>query len=159
MLQFETLDPDDVEALVPLLRHASTDTGHGMALDLPLLPAPVEIVNADIDLDIARILLKLVDISEVSLNARIRNGRLQRSPFHAHIGKASFRGHLDPATGKTDVVFEDEVSDDSAGGRMDGLFSNVVRWAGGNAIVPLRWIFRKKLAEANRADCLPGDTE
>ncbi len=126
---------------------------------MPVLPRRVEIINADIDLTIAHILLKLVDITEVSLSARIRDGRLQRSPFHTHIGNASFQGYLDPATAETAVVFENEDYDSAAGGRMDKLFSSAVRWVGSTAVVPLRWIFRKKFSAGDSADCqVQGDT-
>ncbi len=88
---------------------------------MPLLPGHIEIINADIDLDIAQILLKLVDISGVSLAAKIRDGKLQRSPFETRIGSAGYRGYLDPATAETGVVFEYAGDDDTAGGVMDKL--------------------------------------
>ncbi len=94
-----------------------------------------------------------MDITEVSLSAEIRDGRLQRSPFHAQIGNAGFQGYLDPATAETGVVFENEDSGSAAGGRIDSLFSSVVRWAGSNAVVPLRWIFKKKLTGEDSDDC------
>jgi hypothetical protein len=120
---------------------------------MPVLPRRIEITNADIDLDIAQILLTLVDITEVSLTAEIRDGTLQRSPFHAQIGNAGFQGYLDPATAETGVVFENEDDDNAAGGQMDKLFSSAVRWAGSSAVVPLRWIFKKKFAGGDPDEC------
>jgi len=159
VLHFEELDPADIEALIPLVSRASDEAAAaGIAIDIPVLPRRVVINNADIDLVIAHILPKLVGITEVSLSARIRDGRLLRSPFHAQIGNAGFQGYLDPATAETAVVFENEDSDSAAGGRMDKLFSNAVRWAGSTAVVPLRWIFKKKFSAADPADCqLQGD--
>jgi hypothetical protein len=154
VLHFEALDPADIEALIPLVnRDADADAAGGIAIDMPVLPARVEIINADIDLAIAHILLELVDITEVSLAAQVRDGELQRSPFHTHIGTASFQGYLDPANAETAVVFENEDDDSTAGGRMDKLFSNAVRWVGSSAVVPLRWIFRKKFSAGDPADC------
>jgi len=98
-------------------------------------------------------LLRLVDITEVSLSAQIRDGRQQRSPFHAHIGNASLQGYLDPASAEAVVVFENEDYDSAVGGQMDKLFSSAVRWVGSTAVVPLRWIFRKKLSAVDSADC------
>jgi hypothetical protein len=156
VLHFEVLDPADIEALIPLLNQSPDEhAARGIGIDMPVLPGRIEIVNADIDLAIARILLELVDITEVSLSARVREGKLQRSPFHTHIGNAGFQGYLDPASAETAVVFENEETDNAAGGRMDKLFSNAVRWVGSTAVVPLRWIFSKKLAAAGPADC-PG---
>jgi hypothetical protein len=36
---------------------------------------------------------------------------------------------------------------------MDKLFSNAVRWVGSSAVVPLRWIFRKKFSAGAAVDC------
>jgi len=154
VLRFEQLDPADLEALTPLVNQKSDEgAARGIAIDMPVLPRRVEITNADIDLNIAQILLKLVDINDVSLSARIREGRLQRSPFYAHIGNAGFKGYLDPTTAETGVVFESEDNESAAGGRMDKLFSSAVRWVGNNAVIPLRWIFRKTFSAGASADC------
>jgi len=123
------------------------------AIDMPVLPGRIEIINADVDLTIAHIKLDLLNITEVSLSARIRDGELQRFPFHTHLGNASFRGYLDPATEETAVVFEHEDEASAAGGRMDNLFSSAVRWFGSSAVVPLRWIFRKKFSAGDPTDC------
>jgi hypothetical protein len=144
VLHSEELDPADIEALVPLVSRGSDEgAARGFAIDLPVLPRRIEIINADVDLTIAHILLELLDITGVSLSTRIREGELQRSPFHTHIGSASFQGYLDPADAETGVVFENEDDDSAAGGRMDALFSSAVRWFGSSAVVPLRWIFGK----------------
>jgi hypothetical protein len=154
VLHLAELDPADIEALVPLVNRGSDEEAvKGVAIDIPVLPRRVEIINANIDLAIEHILLELVDITEVSLSARIREGRMQRSPFHAHIGNASFQGYLDPATTEIAVVFENEDDGSAAGGRMDKLFSSAVRWVGSTAVVPLRWVFRKKFSAGNSADC------
>ena len=152
VLNFEALDPADIEALMPMVNQGpDEDTAKGIAIDIPVLPGPVEIVNADIDLTIAQLLLELVDVTDISLSARIREGRLQRSPFHTHIGYASFEGYLDPTATETGVVFENE--DSTAGGRLDKLFSSAVRWVGNTAVVPMRWIFRKKFSAGDSTDC------
>jgi hypothetical protein len=154
VLHFEELDPADIEALIPLMNQGSDEgAARGVGIDMPVLPRRVEIINADIDLSIEHILLKLVDITEVSLSAWIREGRLQRSPFHAHIGNAGFQGYLDPATAEIAVAFENEDYGSAAGGRMDKLFSSAVRWVESTAVVPLRWIFRKKFSATESADC------
>jgi hypothetical protein len=117
VLHLAELDPADIEALVPLVNRGSDEEAvKGVAIDIPVLPRRVEIINANIDLAIEHILLELVDITEVSLSARIREGRMQRSPFHAHIGNASFQGYLDPATTEIAVVFENEDDGSAAGG-------------------------------------------
>jgi len=154
VLHFSELDPADIEALIPLMNQGSDEgAARDIAIDIPVLPRRVEIINADVDLDIAHILHELVDITDVSLFAQIREGRLQRSPFHAHIGNTSFQGHLDPEAAETAVVFENEDQDIATGGWMDKLFSSAVRWVGSTAVVPLRWIFSKKISAGVPADC------
>ncbi|MGB5606146.1 MAG: hypothetical protein WBN51_06460, partial [Gammaproteobacteria bacterium] len=50
VLHFEALDPADLEALIPLLnRDSSEAAARAIAIDMPVLPRPVEIVNADLD--------------------------------------------------------------------------------------------------------------
>ena len=102
---------------------------------------------------LAHILLKPMDISDVSLAARVREGQLQPSTFHAHVGAASFQGYLDPTVAETAVVFENEDYGGADGGRMGQLFSSAVRWVGSFAIVPLRWIFTKNISAGDTADC------
>jgi hypothetical protein len=154
VLNFDALDPADIEALMPLVNQGPDEgVARGIAIDIPVLPGRVEIVNADIDLAIAQVLLEPVDITEVSLSARIRAGQLQRSPFHTHIGYVSFQGYLDPTIAETGVIFENEDADNAAGGRLDKLFSSAVRWVGNTAIVPMRWIFRKKFPAGDSSGC------
>jgi hypothetical protein len=153
VLHFEELDPADIDALVPLVGQGSDEgAARGVAIDFPVLPRRVEIINADVDLTIEHILLKLVDITEVSLSARLREGKLQRSPFHAHIDNANFQGYLDPESTQIAVVFENEDGDNDAG-QMDTLLSRMLHWAGKTAVVPLRWIFRKTFSAGESADC------
>jgi hypothetical protein len=153
VLHFEELDPADIDALIPLVsRGPDEDAARGVAIDMPVLPARVEIINADVDLTMEHILLTLVDITEVSLSARLREGKLQRSPFNVQIGDTRFQGYLDPEPAQTTVVFENEDDGNNAG-QIDKLLSSMLHWAGSTAVVPLRWIFRKKFSAGGPADC------
>ncbi len=154
MLRFETLNTADLEALIPLVTHsAEKGLASRVAIDLPVLAQQVEITNADIDVAIEHLPLKPLDITDVSLLARIREGRLQRSAFHAHLGGARLRGYLDPTTDGTTVVFENGNDETAASGRLSKLFSDALRWAGSSAMVPLRWFIEKKLFAADPAEC------
>ena len=154
LLRFEELHPADIQALIPLFTQASDDDAASVVtIDMPVLARRIDLLDADIDLAIARIPLSPVDITEVSVLARIRQGRLQRSPFHAHVAGTSFQGHLNPENAETAVVFENEDNEDGSGGRLNRLFSDAVRWAGSSAIVPLRWLLEKWLVGGDSADC------
>jgi uncharacterized protein involved in outer membrane biogenesis len=153
-VHFDELDPADLGAFVPLFRPREADVNEsGVTIDMPVLPRPVEIHDADIRLGIARILLKPVDITDVSLFGRLRAGSLQRSPFHAGIGTTGFHGYLEPSGAVTDVVFEVDEHDSDSGNRLHELFSSAVEWAGSVAIVPLQWLFEHKLSGDGRDVC------
>ena len=153
-VHFDELAPADLEAFVPLFRPREADANESrVTIDMPVLPRPVEIPDADIRLGIARILLKPVDITDVSLFGRLRAGSLQRSPFHAGIGTTGFHGYLEPSGAVTDVVFEVDEHDSDSGNRLHELFSSAVEWAGSVAIVPLQWLFEQKLSGDGRDVC------
>jgi len=152
VLHFEELDPADIDALMPLVsRGPDDDAARGVAINMPVLPRRVEIINADVDLTIAHIPLKLVNITDASLSARLREGQLQRSPFNVQIGETRFQGYLDPEPMQTTVVFENE--------KNDKLLGKILHWVGHGAVVPLRWIFKKKLSAGGVANCKVQDVE
>jgi hypothetical protein len=154
IVHFAELDPADLEAFVPMFRPREPDANErGVTIDMPVLPRPVEIPDADIRLGIARILLKPVDITDVSLSAGLRAGSLQRSAFHAGIGTTGFHGFLEPSGAVTDVVFELDEHDSDSGNRLQELFSSALEWAGSVAIVPLQWLFEHKLSADGRDVC------
>ena len=156
VLHFEKMDTADIAALMPLVNQdREAGAASGISIDLPVLPRRIEITNADIDLTIEHILLKLMAIAEVSLSARIKDGGLQRSPFHAQFGSAGFQGYLEPTAAGVTVVFENER--DGAGGRLDKLFSSAVRWVGNTAVVPLRWVVGKTFSAAEDTGCQAQD--
>jgi hypothetical protein len=158
VLHFEELDPADIHVLDPLVsRGFDESTAGGMAIEMPVLPARVEIINADVNLTMAHVLLKLVNITDLSLSAQLREGKLQRSPFNVQIGDTRFQGYLDPETAQTTVVFEKEDGDNDAG-QVDRLLSRMLYWAGKTTVVPLRWIFRKTFS-AGEADCQVQDVK
>ena len=148
------LDPADLAAFVPLFRPREADANaSGATINMPVLPRPVELPDADIRLGIARILLKPVDITDVNLSGRLRAGSLLRSHFHARIGTAGFHGYVEPSGAVTDLVFEVDEHDSDSGNRLHELFNSAVEWAGSVAIVPLQWLFEQKLSADGRDVC------
>jgi hypothetical protein len=153
-MHFGVLRPADLDGLVPVIKFDKADAVRkGIIFDMPVFPAPVEIGNADIKLTIEKILIKPVEITDVSLFSRIRGGKFMQSPFHAHIGSTSFQGYLDSSGEATDVVFKFEENDKDSGNALEDLFSNAVRWAGSAAIVPLQWLFERELSAKGTDDC------
>jgi hypothetical protein len=153
-LYFDALHPADIEMFLPLVKKLRDNgVAGGISIDMPVLPAPLGINNADIDLDIAKVTLELIDASRVSLNARLRNGKMQRSAFHAHLGDISIQGYLDPSPAETTVVFEHENGSNAGLSWLDELGNSAVRWVGNNATVPLRWFFREQLFGTGAPEC------
>lgn len=158
VLHLEALKPVDLDGLMPLVESGKGDVGtQGIAIDMPILPRRVEIMNADIELTMERLLLKPVVITDISLTSQIRGGRLLRSPFHAHIGGASVQGHLDTSGAATDVVFEFAGKDKDSGDSLKDLFSTAARWAGSAAVVPLQWLLEHELSARGADGCRNGN--
>jgi hypothetical protein len=154
LMHFDVMVPDDLDGLMPILNFAN-ERGNktGIAIDMPVLPQRIDIRNADIKLTSEHLLLKPVEISDISLSSQIRGGKMMRSPFRAHIGATSLTGYLDPSGAATDVVFEIEGNDKVSGSLLENLFSSTVRWAGSAAVVPLQWLLKKELSARDADDC------
>jgi len=156
LIHFDALDPDDLDGLMPMVKFGNArDDKKSIAIDMPLLPRRIRIRNADIRLTLEQLLLKPVEISDISLTSRIRGGKLMRSPFRAHIGATSLTGYLDPSGAATDVVFDIERYDKESGSLLENLFSRAVRWAGSAAVVPLQWLFKEELSARGADECRP----
>ena len=154
LLHFDAMDPDDLDGLIPILDSGSEQSEKkGIAINMPLLPRRIEIKNADIKLTVEQLLLKPVEISDISLSSKIRGGKSMRSPFHARIGTTRFTGYLDPSGAATDMVLEIEGDDKDSGSLLKNLFSTAVRWAGNAAVIPLQWLFKKELSNKAADDC------
>lgn len=154
VIHFDELDPADLEGLTPPVRFgAGDDSENGIRIGMSVLPRDIEITEADIELDIAHITLKLLDITDVSFSRQIRGGKVKRSPFTAQLGNTRFQGFLEPSGATTDMVFIFGENDKDSGNRLKQLFSTAIRWTGNAAIVPLHWIFTQKLAGEVTTDC------
>ncbi len=154
VMHFDSLYPADLEGITPLVKTGKGDAvKNGIVIDMPVLPREIRIRNTDIKLAMDHILIKPVELTDVSLSSQIRGGKLMRSPFHAQIGTTSFQGYLDPSGAATDVVFKFENNDKDSGNRLNSLFSTAVRWAGSAAIVPLQWLLKQELSARAVDDC------
>ena len=154
LIHFDALDPDDLDGLMPMVNFGNArDKKKGIAIDMPLLPRRIRIKNANIRLTLEQLILKPVEISDITLSSQIRGGKMMRSPFRAHIGATSLTGYLDPSGAATDVVFEIEGNDRESGSLLDKLFSSTVRWAGSAAAVPLQWLLKEELSDKREEDC------
>ncbi len=102
--QFDAIDPEELEAILPPEQEVKAkpqaaekpkEKKTGLTLDAPILPQQVVIDDADIEFVIKRIFLPTIDIRDVSLSSRFREGKVERSPFKAVIAEVLFKGEFD----------------------------------------------------------------
>ncbi len=102
--QFDAIDPIELEAILPPEQEAKAkpqavekpkEKKAGLTLDAPILPQQVVIDDADIEFGIKRIHMPTIDIRDVTLSSRFRDGKVERSPFQAVIAEALFKGDFD----------------------------------------------------------------
>jgi uncharacterized protein involved in outer membrane biogenesis len=86
----------DVPELQTLRAESAAAPGRRRAplIDVPFLPRGVELADADVHLDLARVVLGRAELAEVALAARIRDGRLSASPWKARVAGVPFAGRV-----------------------------------------------------------------
>jgi uncharacterized protein involved in outer membrane biogenesis len=93
--RFTHIEPEELTAL--FTRHEDPnglDERPVLDLYLPILPYGVTITDADLDIAAERVRLQRVDVTDMHFKGRIRDGRLEKSPFTATVGKVPFKGHI-----------------------------------------------------------------
>jgi len=155
VVQFDEVVPGDLKGALRFvsLEGPAAETG-GLTLEIPVLPASLQIRNADIRLNIAHIDAGLVNISNLKLVSAIQDARLQSSPFAVDIGDTRYEGYLEPSQGHTGMVWSVAESDAVADSLLNRLFSNALQWAGNAGRIPLRSLFSNML---EAGDCEADD--
>ena len=64
----------------------------GATLDLPILPAGIDLSDADVEVKVKRVALQAADVTDASFSGHIREGRMTPSPFAANIAGVPFSG-------------------------------------------------------------------
>ena len=60
----------------------------GAMLDLPVLPAGIDMSDADVEVRVKRVALRAADVTDASFSGHIREGRMTPSPFAANIARS-----------------------------------------------------------------------
>ncbi|HEU5283062.1 MAG TPA: AsmA-like C-terminal region-containing protein, partial [Burkholderiales bacterium] len=63
-------------------------------LDIPILPRGIDLTDADIDVNVKRVAMSPADVVDASFKGRIREGRMDPSPFSATYAGVRFTGAL-----------------------------------------------------------------
>jgi uncharacterized protein involved in outer membrane biogenesis len=87
VVELETIRPTTAEQP----RKAKT-RDQGAMLDLPVLPAGIDMSDADLQVRVKRVALRAADVTGASFSGHIREGRMTPSPFAANIAGVPFSG-------------------------------------------------------------------
>jgi len=151
VVKFDELVPGDLKGALQFIRlDGPAGEAGGLTLEMPLLPAAVQIRNADFSLNVAHIDLGPLDVSNLTLASVIEDARLQTSPFAVVMGDSRIEGYLESSQGGVGVVWSVAESDAVAGSLLDRLFSNALQWVGNAGRIPLRSLFSSML---DAGDC------
>jgi hypothetical protein len=94
-LEVDEVDLPELETMVPPAGEKPADVQarpRAAMLDLPILPAGIDLSDADVDVKVKRVRLKATEVTEASFTGRIREGKMDASPFSARIATVPFAG-------------------------------------------------------------------
>ena len=94
-LDVEQLDVRELESMLPPAAAKPVQQGAASApntLDLPILPRGIDLSDADIEVRVKQVGMEPADITDASFSGRIRNGKMDASPFAANIAGTAFSG-------------------------------------------------------------------
>jgi uncharacterized protein involved in outer membrane biogenesis len=66
----------------------------GSTLDIPILPRGIDLTDADIDVNVKRVAMSPADVVDASFKGRIREGKMDPSPFAATYAGVRFSGAI-----------------------------------------------------------------
>jgi uncharacterized protein involved in outer membrane biogenesis len=92
-LRASVVDPTGLAQLVDPVLEVDTAKGE-IEIETPLLPSGIYFDNADVHLEVDRLLRRPVDVTDLEASIRFRDGRMEESPFSLTLGDTSFRGAL-----------------------------------------------------------------
>jgi len=91
-LAADTLDLGELDSVVP--RAPSPSAPARAVLDIPILPAGIDLSDANVQVTVQRVAGSALDVSDLRFEAQMRDGQLLASPFSAKVLGASFDGAI-----------------------------------------------------------------
>jgi uncharacterized protein involved in outer membrane biogenesis len=89
-LRVQNLELAELESMLPPPKPGPSEP----VIELPILPKGINLADADIDVGVTRIALKPAVVTDITFSGRIREGRMQPSPFGAKIADTEFGGAI-----------------------------------------------------------------
>jgi uncharacterized protein involved in outer membrane biogenesis len=93
-LDARNLDLHELESIrpPPKPKPASAASTEKPMVDLPILPAGIDLSDADVEVKLRRVQIDPVDVTDASFTGRIRDGQMLPSPFSAKFADTAFQG-------------------------------------------------------------------
>ncbi len=92
-IRASAIDPEALAQLVdPVIEVDAADDA--VEVDAPVMPSKARMGDADIHLVVDRWVRQPVDVTDLEVSIRVRDGKVEESPFSLYLGDTSFRGAL-----------------------------------------------------------------
>jgi uncharacterized protein involved in outer membrane biogenesis len=94
LLDARNIDVKELEAMLPppKPRLAAPAASQRAMVDIPILPAGIDLTDADVEVKLRRVDMEPLDVTDASFYGRIREGQMLPSPFFARFAETSFQG-------------------------------------------------------------------
>ena len=86
----DTLDLTELQTMLP--KSDGRTGGERPILDLPILPAGIDLSDTDFQVDVKRLAGGALPLTDLKFNAQMRDGRMLASPFSANVSGTRFEG-------------------------------------------------------------------
>jgi uncharacterized protein involved in outer membrane biogenesis len=92
-VDIDTLDLPELDRLrLPPQPETTTRRASGGALGLPILPRGIDLTDSDIEVNVKRVVMSAAEVTDATFKGRIREGKMDASPFAATIADTPFSG-------------------------------------------------------------------
>ncbi|MCC7547948.1 MAG: AsmA family protein [Burkholderiales bacterium] len=93
-LDVQRLDVPELDSMLPPSPPEPKDDAPRNTLDLPILPQGIDLSDADVAVRVEHVAMKPAHTTDVAFDGRIRQGRMEPSPFSARIAGTAFSGAI-----------------------------------------------------------------
>jgi uncharacterized protein involved in outer membrane biogenesis len=94
LLDVRNLDVKELDSMLPppRPRRAAPAGSERPMVDIPILPAGIDLTDADVEVKLRRADMEPLDVTDASFSGRIREGQMLPSPFFARFADTNFQG-------------------------------------------------------------------
>jgi hypothetical protein len=96
LLHVRNVDVKELDSMLPppqqQPRRAAPAGSERPMVDIPILPAGIDLTDADVEVKLWRVDMEPLDVTDASFSGRIREGQMLPSPFFARFAETNFQG-------------------------------------------------------------------